>query len=105
VADKKVKLVTSYKNDDGATMYEFRCPYPTGCGENALDPEATPYRAFNLAEREWAVARGKQHLAEHESTADPNRDNELTPEMHEFRVALGIAAAAAPTVNPDDWEL
>ena len=102
---KKPRLVTKYKTDDGAELFEFKCPYPTGCGVNATDPEATPYRSFNWADRESAVIRGKQHIAEHESTEDPNRDNELSPEVHEFRVGRGLAATNnRPTITAEDWE-
>ena len=90
---KKTRLVT--EQDDGSGLFEFNCPYPTGCGEDPNNPEAR-YRAFNY-DRDSAVARGKQHIAEHEA-------GEVMPETHEFRIARGITAAP-PTVNPEDWEL
>lgn len=100
---KKVQLVTSYKNDDGDTMYQFICPHPVGCGLDPLDPEKR-HRSFNWADRESAVARGRQHLAEHETGADPDRDTEVSPELHDFRVARGLTNPTG-TTNPDDWEL
>lgn len=103
MAEKKVKLVTSYKTDDGQKMYEFNCPHPFGCGVDPLDPEKR-FRSFNWADEESARIRGKQHLNEHETGADPNRETEVMPELHEFRVGRGLSTAV-PTTNPDDWEL
>lgn len=90
---KKQRLVT--KQDDGSGLYEFNCPYPTGCGADPNDPDQR-YRAFNY-DRESAAARGKQHLAEHE-TGEP------VPEAHEFRVGRGLAAPV-PSVDSENWEL
>lgn len=92
----KLKLVTERKLDGGEKVYDFRCPYPTGCGETGDD---TPgFSSVGWADRKHAVDRGKTHIHEHE-TGEP------MPELHEFRVARGLTqASAGQAVTPDDWE-
>jgi hypothetical protein len=92
------KLITERKEGD-STFYDFRCPHPTGCGVNAADPDADPFSSVGWLDREHAVARGKQHIAEHDNPGEP------MPELHEFRVGLGITAdTAGAKVRPEDWE-
>jgi hypothetical protein len=93
-AKGKVQLVTERTSQDGV-VYDFRCPYPKGCGATASGGD--PFSSTGWADRQHAVDRGKQHVAEHEGTPMPS--------LHEFRVARGLTAdTAGSAVKPDDWE-
>lgn len=97
-ASSKVQLITERKDGDG-TFYDFRCPYPYGCGVGPGDAAAEPFTSIGWAERDHAVARGKQHIAEHEDPGDP------MPELDQFRVSHGITEdTAGQKVRPEDWE-
>lgn len=98
----KRSLITERQEKDATgktvTYYDFRCPYPLGCGANATDPEATPFYSAGWLDREHAVARGRQHLAEHDG-------GEPMPELHQFRIENGLTQeSAGQSVTPDDWE-
>lgn len=89
----KTKAVQSRKTDDG-TVYDFTCPYPTGCGADTNDPEAT-FTSVGWADKEHARARAEQHMAEHK-TGTPMQD------QVEFEVERGLRPKPVPTFNPDD---
>jgi hypothetical protein len=89
----KVKVVTSRKTD-ADTVYDFRCPYPAGCGV----PGGDSFASTGWAQRKDAVDRGKQHIAEHEQ-------GEPMQELHAFRVDRGLTPnAAGEAARPPDWE-
>ena len=99
---QRIKVITEREEKDAAgntvTYYDFRCPYRLGCGEDAADPEATPFFSAGWLDREHAVARGKQHIAEHES-------GEPMPELHDFRTERGLTQqSAGQDALPADWE-
>jgi len=97
MAQKKIKTVTSRKTDAG-TVYDFTCPFPTGCGLDANDPDSR-FTTSDWANRADAAERGKQHVAEH-------TDGTPMPSLDEFRKARGLTAeTAVPAApNPDDVE-
>jgi hypothetical protein len=96
MAKRKIKLVTEERG-----TFKFTCPHPTGCGE-----AGTPWSSDNWPSRELAAARGKQHLREHETGADPDVETEVTPPLHEFYAEHGLVDANAVVApNPDDWEI
>lgn len=102
---KTTKLVSERVEGDGVTYYDFRCPYSTGCGVSAADPSAEPFSSVGWVNRDHAVARGKQHIREHETGADPNVDTEPMQELEEFRQAHGITSATAgQSARPTEWE-
>ncbi len=92
----KVQLITSRQTDEG-TVYDFRCPYPTGCGEDGPDGH-TPFNSTGWMHRDHAAARGKQHVAEH-------LDGVPMQDLDSFRSDWGLTeASAGAAVKPDDWE-
>ena len=89
---ESLQLITE-REASGEVFYDFRCPYPNGCGEYGV-----PFSSIGWSERDHAVARGKQHINEHET-------GEATPSLDEFRVAVGITPdTAGQSVRPEDWE-
>lgn len=86
----KQKLVT--KADDNT--WDFRCGYPTGCGE----PGGKPFESLGWGKREDAAARGRQHLDEHEGKG-------VAPDLDTFRKERGLTVDTAGAVDPSQWEL
>jgi hypothetical protein len=85
--------------------FAFTCPYPSGCGYEADDGHV-PWVTDNWPNYDLAAARGKQHLREHETGADPTVDTEVTPPLADFYVEHGLVDENAVTPpNPDDWEV
>jgi hypothetical protein len=91
----KTQVVTK-READGATVYDFQCPYPTGCGNDTADPESR-FTSLGWADREHARERARQHIAEHQG-------EDITQDLHTFRVERGITTPP-PTPNPDDWDI
>jgi hypothetical protein len=95
VSDKQ-QLITS-RDQEGVAVYDFRCPYPNGCGQEGSDGHVS-FQSTGWHDHDHAAARARQHLDEHES-------GEAMPSLHEFRVERGLTPeAAGVNVNPDDWE-
>ena len=90
-----LKVVTK-RNTSDAPVYDFRCPYPVGCGDVNGDPESR-FMSTNWPTAELAAERGQQHIDEHE-TGEP------MPDLNAFRSAKGlIDENAGQPVQPDDW--
>lgn len=97
---KKIRLVT--KQEDGT--HKFQCPHPTGCGGPTADGHR-PWSSDRWPTHDLAADRGRQHLREHETGADPDVETEVMPSLEEFRKSKGLVDDVVPAVNPDDWEL
>jgi hypothetical protein len=90
VTAKKLKVVTDRDDPTVGKVWDFTCPYPTGCG----GPEG-PFASTGWFDRQHAVDRAKEHLDEHEGKGPMSS-------LDEFRAARGLTAA---TAGPPDYEL
>lgn len=66
---------------DGKELWDFKCPYPTGCG---------PFSSADWPNRQHAVDRGMEHLREHAG------EGAMT-DLNSFRQARGIIPNQPPT--------
>lgn len=90
-SSSKVKVVTP-RDADGTQVWDFRCPYPFGCGQDE------PFSSVGWATRDLAAKRARQHIDEHE-TGEPMQ------ELHAFRVDQGLTPdSAGETTRAVDWE-
>jgi hypothetical protein len=91
---EKVQLITERETAEGR-VFDFRCPYPSGCGV----PGGDPFTSTGWANRGLAVSRGKQHVHEHEHPDEPMQELEV------FRAEQGVSqTTAGEAVRPEDWE-
>lgn len=87
----------NYVTEEQDGTFTFRCPHPTGCGTGEA-----PWSSSNWPNRGLATSRGKQHLREHETGADPDVPTEVTPPLEEFYRASGLVdTSAQPTPNEE----
>ena len=92
-----VLQVVTERTDEGRTVYDFRCPYPVGCGTPDTGDDHVPFNSTGWNRRDDAVERGKQHIREHE-TGEP------MPELGYYRAARGLTQAnAGEALKPPEW--
>lgn len=72
-------VITS-RYEDGAEVWDFVCPYPSGCGNAAT---GQPFSSTGWPDRTHAYERGRQHIAEHNGEG-------VTPDLNTFRQARGL---------------
>lgn len=80
---------TVSQGEDG--LWAFLCPSPYGCGTLPNDPNDR-FVSSGWPTAEIAKARGLQHIAEHV-------DGTPMQELHDFRVAQGMADAAPEVID------
>ncbi len=93
----KIETIFERVTETDLKVFDFRCPYPDGCGEPGNAEK--PFISAGWAERKHAVERGRQHIAEHE-TGKP------MPELAEFWAEQGLTQGTAGQASlPPDFKL
>jgi hypothetical protein len=79
--------------DGDQKVFDFKCPYTAGC----LGDNGESFGSYGWNERQHAVARGQQHIEEHET-------GKVMPELAEFWAEHGLTSETAGRANlPPDY--